>query len=137
MNEQNDTHKDAIDINDFVFAATGARMRRLTTPEGELWFVAADVATDLGYANTRQAFIWHVAPDCTKSLNELAQGVYTVDTSRKLAGHRLQKSMKMVNLRGLVALVQGSTKPECQPFKAWVSEVIETIQQNGSYSLEP
>ncbi|MFI8531422.1 DNA-binding protein [Streptomyces aquilus] len=33
--------------------------------------------------------------------------------------------------------MQGSTKPECQPFKAWVSEVIETIQQNGSYSLEP
>lgn len=52
MYEQNNTpsdeptaqRQDAIDANDFVFAATGARVRRLTTPEGERWFVAADVA---------------------------------------------------------------------------------------------
>ncbi|GHH82344.1 BRO-N domain-containing protein [Streptomyces capitiformicae] len=112
-------------------------MRRLTTPDGEHWFVAADVASNLGYANTRQALGWHVAPDCTKPLSEIAQGVYTVDTSRKLADHRLQKSMKMVNLRGLVALVNGCTKPECAPFKAWVSDVITTIQRDGSYALEP
>ncbi|WP_319762352.1 BRO-N domain-containing protein [Streptomyces europaeiscabiei] len=143
MHEQNNTpqeeptaHQDAIDINDFVFAATGARMRRLTTPDGEHWFVAADVATDLGYANTRQALIWHVAPDCTRRLEEIAQGVYAVDASRKLAAHRLQKSMKMVNLRGLVALVNGCAKPECAPFKTWVSEVIATIQRDGSYTLE-
>ncbi|MGW2831363.1 hypothetical protein [Streptomyces sp. NPDC001286] len=60
MYEQNDTpqdpsaaqRQDAIDINDFVFAATGARVRRLTTPDGEHWFPAADVAMNLGYANT-------------------------------------------------------------------------------------
>lgn len=41
MNEQDDTpsqqptgaKRDAIDINDFVFAATGARVRRLTLPD--------------------------------------------------------------------------------------------------------
>ncbi|KUO21238.1 BRO family protein [Streptomyces dysideae] len=145
MHEQNNTppeqaagrNQDAIDINDFVFAATGARMRRLTTPEREHWFVAADVATDLGYANTRQALLWHVAPDCTKRLSEIAPGVYTADASRKLAAHKLQRSMKMVNLRGLIALVNGCTKPECAPFKEWVSEVIATIQRDGSYSLEP
>ncbi|MER5714252.1 Bro-N domain-containing protein [Streptomyces sp. NPDC002132] len=144
MYEHNDTpqdeptaRQDAIDINDFVFAATGARVRRLTTPEGEHWFVAADVATDLGYANTRQALGWHVAADCTKRLDEIAQGVYGVDTSRKLAAHKLQKSMKMVNLKGLIALVNGCTKPECGPFKTWVSEVVATIQRDGSYTLEP
>ncbi|MFF0012716.1 Bro-N domain-containing protein [Streptomyces sp. NPDC005374] len=143
MSEQNskehstEQRNDAIDINDFVFAATGARVRRVTAPDGEHWFVAADVASDLGYANPRQALIWHVAPECTKRLSEFAQGVYTLDVSRKLAAHRLQKSMKMVNLRGLVALVNGSTKPECLPFKTWVSEVIETIHKEGTYSLEP
>ncbi|MFI8234599.1 Bro-N domain-containing protein [Streptomyces sp. NPDC085900] len=145
MYEQNDTpqdpsaaqRQDAIDINDFVFAATGARVRRLTTPDGEHWFPAADVAMNLGYANTRQALLWHVAPDCTKRLSELAQGVCTADALRKLAGHRLQKSMKMVDLRGLVALVNGCTKPECQPFKLWVSEVIAGIQRDGTYSLDP
>ncbi|MFI1481698.1 Bro-N domain-containing protein [Streptomyces sp. NPDC020747] len=129
--------QDAIDINDFVFAATGARMRRLTTPDGEHWFPATDVAGNLGYANTRQALQMHVAANCQKRLSEFAQGVYTADTLSKLAGHRLQKSMKMVNLKGLVALVNGCTKPECEPFKAWVAEVIETLQHTGSYSLEP
>ncbi|MFF3847288.1 Bro-N domain-containing protein [Streptomyces sp. NPDC002328] len=144
MYEQNDmppdeptAQQDAIDINDFVFAATGARVRRLTTPGGEHWFVAADVATDLGYANTRQALGWHVAAECTKRLSEIAQGVYGVDASRKLAAHKLQKSMKLVNLKGLIALVNGCTKPECRPFKDWVCEVVVTIQRDGSYALEP
>ncbi|MDX5563053.1 Bro-N domain-containing protein [Streptomyces sp. ID05-04B] len=145
MYEQNNTppptrsaaHQDAIDVNDFVFAATGARLRRLTLPDGEHWFVAADVATELGYVNTRQALLAHVSPDCTRSLGEIAQDVCTADTSRKLAGHRLQKSMRMVSLKGLIRLVNGCTKPECVPFKTWVDEVILTVQQQGSYSLEP
>ncbi|MFF6802618.1 BRO family protein [Streptomyces sp. NPDC012616] len=145
MYEQNNTpppnqsaaQQDAIDVNDFVFAATGARLRRLTLPGGEHWFVAADVATQLGYANTRQALLAHVAADCTRSLGEIAQGVCTTDASRELAAHRLQKSMKMVNLKGLIRLVNGCTKPACEPFKAWVSDVIQTVQQRGSYALEP
>lgn len=129
--------QDAIDINDFVFAATGARMRRLTVPDGEHWFVAADVATNLGYANTRQALVMHVAADCQTPLDGLARSVCGADASHKIAGHGLKKSMKMVNLRGLISLVNGCTKPECGPFKAWVSEVIATVQRDGSYTLEP
>ncbi|MDN3023608.1 Bro-N domain-containing protein [Streptomyces sp. S.PB5] len=112
-------------------------MRRVTTPDGEHWFVAADVATDLGYANTRQALGWHVAPECQMNLGDLARSVYGVDASSKIAGHGLKKSMRMVNLRGLIALVNGCTKPECEPFKTWVAEVIETIHRDGSYALEP
>ncbi|MGV9557122.1 BRO-N domain-containing protein [Streptomyces sp. NPDC003522] len=144
MHEQNDmpsdgttARKEAIDVDDFVFAATGARVRRLTTPDGEHWFVAADLATELGYANTRQALDWHVAQDRQTTLNDLARSVYGVDTSSKIAGHGLKKSMKMVNLNGLIALVNGCTKPECEPFKTWVCDVITTIQRDGSYSLEP
>ncbi|MFJ6085442.1 Bro-N domain-containing protein [Streptomyces sp. NPDC092369] len=144
MYEQNDTpseqsaarKQDAIDINDFVFASTGARVRRVTLSEGEYWFPAADVATRLGYANTRQALQWHVAADCQKTLDDLARSVYGVDASSKIAGHGLKKSMRMVNLRGLVALVNGCTKPECEPFKAWVCDVVVTIQRDGSYSLD-
>ncbi|MBK3631343.1 Bro-N domain-containing protein, partial [Streptomyces sp. MBT49] len=81
MYEQNNTQppdlsaaqQDAIDVSDFVFAATGARLRRLTAPDGEHWFVAADVATELGYVNTRQALLAHVAADCTRPLNEIAR----------------------------------------------------------------
>jgi hypothetical protein len=35
--------RDAIDINDFVYAATGARVRRLTMPGGSHWFPAVDL----------------------------------------------------------------------------------------------
>ncbi|WP_341829898.1 Bro-N domain-containing protein [Streptomyces hainanensis] len=126
---------DAIDVNDFVYAATGSRVRRLTMPDGEHWFPAVDVAKELGYANTRQAIAFHVAPEYTARLDEVARGVYTVDASCKIAGHGLMKSMRMVNLNGLVALVNGCTKPGAQAFKAWVSDVVVTVQREGSYSL--
>ncbi len=41
----------------------------------------------------------------------------------------------MVDLQGLILLVNGCTKPSCLPFKQWVSEVIVTIQREGSYTL--
>nr|WP_317633479.1 Bro-N domain-containing protein [Streptomyces sp. HUAS 15-9] len=120
-----------------MFAATKARVRRLTLADGEHWFPATDVASRLGYANTRDALWQHVDTSLQKRLDEIAQGVVGSDTLRKLAGHRLQRSMKMVNLQGLIQLVNACIKPECKPFKAWVSEVIATIQRDGSYSLEP
>ncbi|MFI5872117.1 Bro-N domain-containing protein [Streptomyces sp. NPDC051445] len=146
MYEQNNTpppdrsaaaRQDAIDVNDFVFAATGARVRRLTTPDGEHWFPAVDVATQLGYANTRDALRHGVAQQHATSLDDLARSVDTTDASCKIAGHGLKKSMKLVNLRGLVQLVNGCTKPESRLFKTWVAEVIATVQSEGSYSLEP
>ncbi|MFB7779997.1 Bro-N domain-containing protein [Streptomyces bauhiniae] len=141
MYEHNDTtrlpKREAIDVDDFVFAATGARVRRLTAPDGEHWFPAVDVATRLGYVNTRQALLHHVPADGHQSLEDLARSVYGGDTSRRIAGHGLKKSMRMVNLRSLITLVNACTKPECAPFKAWVSEVIVTIQRDGTYSLDP
>ncbi|WP_240634725.1 Bro-N domain-containing protein [Streptomyces dengpaensis] len=95
------------------------------------------MASSLGYANTRHALRLHVADGLQKSLGEIARGVAGSDTLRKLAGHRLQRSMKMVSLQGLVQLVNACTKLECAPFKQWVSEVIETVPRDGSYSLEP
>ncbi|WP_405554517.1 Bro-N domain-containing protein [Streptomyces sp. NBC_01171] len=141
MYEHDDTtrlpQRDAIDIGDFVFAATGARVRRLTTPDGEHWFPAVDVATRLGYVNTRQALLHHVPTDGHQSLEDLARSVYGGDTLRRIAGHGLKKSMRMVNLRSLITLVNACTKSECAPFKAWVSEVIVAIQRDGTYSLDP
>ncbi|GGO86271.1 BRO-N domain-containing protein [Wenjunlia tyrosinilytica] len=126
---------DAIDINDFVFAATGARVRRLTLPDGEHWFPAVDLCRNLGYVNTRQAVLVHVPEEARLTLETLARSVYRGDTSHNLAGHGLKRSMRMVNLQGLVRLVNGSTKPESEPFKRWVTDVILTVQREGSYSL--
>ncbi|MGK5530714.1 BRO-N domain-containing protein [Streptomyces sp. URMC 129] len=126
----------AIDINDFVYAATGARVRRLTMPDGTHWFPAVDVATELGYANTRQAIALHVAQEHNTRLQDLTQSVCGRDGLRKIAGHGLKKSMRMVNLHGLLSLVGGCTKPAAQPFKRWMVEVIVTVQRDGSYALD-
>ncbi|WP_308401997.1 hypothetical protein [Streptomyces sp. RKAG293] len=64
--------QDAIDVNDFVYVATGSRVRRLTMPDGTHWFPAVDVAVNLGYTNTRQALGMHVPATCATTVAELA-----------------------------------------------------------------
>jgi prophage antirepressor-like protein len=125
--------QDAIDINDFVFAATGARVRRLTTPDGTHWFPAVDVCKELGYTTPRKALLDHVPEERRDSL-ETVTGSHSLSIP---AGREWRRDMNLVDLQGLVRLVNGCTKPECEPFKTWVSEVIATIQRDGSYSLEP
>ncbi|MEU6351244.1 Bro-N domain-containing protein [Streptomyces sp. NPDC047072] len=133
MNEQNNTRKDAIDINDFVYAATGARVRRLTMPDGTHWFPAADVLKELGYSNPRKTLADHV-PAEHREILESVTGGYGLSVP---AGREWRRDMNVVDLQGLIRLVNGCTKPESQPFKSWVSEVIATIQRDGSYSLTP
>ncbi|WP_411149642.1 Bro-N domain-containing protein [Streptomyces sp. A30] len=141
MYEQNNTppeqpagqKQDAIEISDFVYAATGARVRRLTTPDGTHWFPAVDVCKHLGYAHVGSA-LRNVA-DATNFAS--AESVLQRHGLGIPAGREWRRDMNLVNLQGLVRLVNGCTKPESEPFKAWVSEVIATVQREGSYSLEP
>ncbi|MFD7459620.1 MULTISPECIES: BRO-N domain-containing protein [unclassified Streptomyces] len=141
MYEQNNTPsdestasgRDAIDINDFVFVATGARLRRLTMPDGTHWFPAVDVCKHLGYMNSRKALQDHV-PEEHRDFLETVTGSYSLSVP---AGREWRRDMNLVNLQGLIRLVNGCTKPECEPFKAWVCDVIATIQRDGSYTLEP
>ncbi|KOX00665.1 hypothetical protein ADK65_13540 [Streptomyces sp. NRRL B-1140] len=133
MNEQNNTRKDAIDINDFVYAATGARVRRLTMPDGTHWFPAADVLKELGYSNPRKTLADHVPAEHRETL-ESVTGAYSLSVP---AGREWRRDMNVIDLQGLIRLVNACTKPSAQPFKTWVSEVIATIQRDGSYSLEP
>jgi prophage antirepressor-like protein len=124
--------KDAIDINDFVYAATGARVRRLTLPDGEHWFPAADVCRELGYVNTSEALRRHVP----QHMRIVAGTLISREGLRLSAGHGLRKSMVVVSLKGLIRLVNGCMKTECEPFKNWVIDVVIAVQRDGSYSLE-
>ncbi|WP_369029209.1 MULTISPECIES: BRO-N domain-containing protein [Streptomyces] len=133
MNEQNNTRKDAIDINDFVYAATGARVRRLTLPDGTHWFPAADVLNKLGYRNPQKTLADHVPTEHREILETLTGG-YGLSIP---AGREWRRDMNLIDLQGLIRLVNGCTKPASQPFKAWVTEVIVAIHRDGSYSLEP
>ncbi|MEU0968060.1 Bro-N domain-containing protein [Streptomyces sp. NPDC005917] len=137
MNEPNKQAKpagrhDAIDVSDFVYAATGARVRRLTMPDGTHWFPAVDVCKELGYANARKALADHV-PEEHRECLETVTGSYALSIP---AGREWRRDMNLIDLQGLITLVNGCTKPACAPFKQWVAEVIETVQREGSYTLE-
>ncbi|MGW0839671.1 BRO-N domain-containing protein [Streptomyces sp. NPDC002787] len=126
------TQRDAIDAGDFVYAATGARVRRLTMPDGTHWFPAVDVCKQLGHTNSRQALSDHV-PEEHREILETVTGAYGLSVP---AGREWRRDLNLIDLQGLILLVSACTKPECAPFKQWVAEVIETIQREGSYTLE-
>ncbi|AKN70270.1 DNA-binding protein [Streptomyces sp. PBH53] len=123
---------EAIDVSDFVYAATGARVRRLTMPDGNHWFPAVDVCKELGHSNSRQALADHVPEEHRKTL-ETVSGAYGLSIP---AGRGWRRDLNVISLQGLILLVNACTKPSCAPFKQWVAEVIETVQREGSYTLE-
>lgn len=88
--------------------------------DGEPWFVGKDVATALGYTNSRDAIATHVFAD--------DKGVESIDT---LGG---RQKMTIINESGLYALVFGSRLKIAKDFKHWVtSEVLPSIRKNGAY----
>ncbi|BCM67992.1 MULTISPECIES: BRO-N domain-containing protein [Streptomyces] len=123
---------EAIDVSDFVYAATGARVRRLTMPDGNHWFPAVDVCKELGHSNSRQALADHV-PEAHRKTLETVSGAYGLSIP---AGRGWRRDLNVISLQGLILLVNACTKPSCAPFKQWVAEVIETVQREGSYTLE-
>ncbi|WP_406354970.1 BRO family protein [Streptomyces sp. NBC_01635] len=123
---------EAIDVSDFVYAATGARVRRLTMPDGTHWFPAVDVCKELGHTNSRKALADHV-PDEHREMLETVTGGYGLSIP---AGRGWRRDLHVISLQGLVLLVNACTKSACAPFKQWVAEVIETVQREGSYSLD-
>ena len=123
---------EAIDVGDFVYAATGHRIRRLTMPDGSHWFPAVDVCKQLGHSNSRQALADHV-PDGHREILETVTGAYGLSIP---AGREWRRDLNVISLQGLIVLVNACTKPSCAPFKEWAAEVIETVQREGSYTLE-
>ncbi|MGW4905367.1 BRO family protein [Streptomyces sp. NPDC004270] len=137
MNEPNKQAKpakshEAIDVSDFVYAATGARVRRLTMPDGTHWFPAVDVCKELGYTTPSKALADHV-PETHRESLESVTGGHALSVP---AGREWRRDMNLIDLQGLIILVNGCTKPACAPFKEWVAEVIATVQREGSYTLE-
>ncbi|MET7450537.1 BRO family protein [Streptomyces sp. NPDC005574] len=123
---------EAIDVSDFVYAATGDRVRRLTMPDGAHWFPAVDVCKELGYTTPRKAILDHVPEEHRDNL-ETVTGSHGLSVP---AGRSWRRDLQLIDLQGLILLVNACTKPACAPFKQWVAEVIETIQREGSYTLQ-
>lgn len=96
---------------------------RTVTINGEPWFVGKDVAEALGYSNTRDALVTHVA-------DEDKNTVVISD------GKRGNPNQTVINESGLYALIFGSKLESAQRFKHWVtSEVLPAIRRTGGYQM--
>lgn len=93
---------------------------RIVEQEGEPWFVGKDVATALGYKNSRQALATNVDSD--------DRGVQEMDTPSGT------QEMTIINESGLYSLILGSKLPTAKEFKRWVTgEVLPAIRKHGGY----
>lgn len=104
------------------FSFENNAVRTLGTADLPL-FVAIDVATALGYKNTKDAVLRHVdSDDLIKS--EIADKLNRIQT------------VNCVNESGLYALIFGSKLESAKRFKRWVtSEVLPAIRKNGHYEV--
>lgn len=96
---------------------------RTTTVNGEVMFVAKDIATILGYSNPRDAINKHV--------DDEDKGVAKCDT---LGGVQY---LNIINESGLYSLILSSKMPNARKFKRWVTaEVLLAIRRHGMYATE-
>lgn len=94
---------------------------RVIEINGEPWLIGKDVATILGYNNTRDALAKHV--------DEEDKGVAKCDT---LGG---AQDLTIINESGLYRLILSSRMPKAKEFKRWVtSEVLPAIRKTGAYA---
>lgn len=85
------------------------------------WFVGKDVASVLGYTNTRKALLDHVD-------NEDKNTVTIRD------GNKGNPNQVIINESGLYSLIMSSKLPSAKQFKHWVtSEVLPAVRQHGAY----
>lgn len=97
---------------------------RTVNIDGEPWFVGKDVATALGYSNTRDALSKHV-DDEDKNTVAFRDGIQG------------NPNQTVINESGLYSLVLSSKLPTAKKFKHWVtSEVLPAIRKTGGYSVK-
>lgn len=93
---------------------------RTLSINNEPWFIGKDVASILGYSNTRKALNDHV--------DDEDKGVTKCDT---LGG---AQEMTIINESGLYSLILSSKLPKAKEFKHWVtSDVLPDIRKHGGY----
>ena len=92
---------------------------RIIEKDGELWFVAKDVAVILGY---RDAYT------LVRRLDEDERG------TRKVCTPSAEQEMTVINEAGLYNAILCSNKAEAKAFKRWVThDVLPSIRKTGAY----
>lgn len=94
---------------------------RTIAENGEIWFVAKDVAQALEYSSTNMTTIFSAVPEEWKGSKPIA----TLGGNQKLL---------MISEQGLYFFLGRSDKPKALPFQKWLAgEVLSTIRKTGAY----
>lgn len=102
-----------------AFNFNGSDVRTLVI-NGNPYFVGKDVATILGYKNTKDALLKHVDDE------------YKLGSQIATSGQN--REMKVINESGLYSLILSSKLPSAKKFKRWVtSEVLPAIRKHGAF----
>ena len=111
--------KNPTGIQVFNHVAFG-NLRMMTDEKGQPFFIGKDVATALGYNNTRDALRKHV-DDEDKGTVAIRDTAY-------------ETRAIVINESGLYSLMLASKLPQAKVFKRWVtSEVLPQIRKTGGY----
>ena len=110
-------------MKNLVFRSKEFGQIRTCTVKGETYFVGKDVASGLGYKNTKDALMRHVDEE-----DKLGARFTTSGQNRE---------MIIINESGLYSLILSSKLESARRFKRWVtSEVLPAIRKNGRYELK-
>ena len=111
--------KNPMGIQVFNHVAFG-NLRMMTDDKGQPFFIGKDVATALGYNNTRDALRKHV-DDEDKGTVAIRDTAY-------------ETRAIVINESGLYSLVLASKLPQAKVFKRWVTaDVLPQIRKTGGY----
>lgn len=95
--------------------------------DGELWFVAMDVAAVLGYSETSAM---------TRSID--SEDIRKAKPANFAGLSKGNNLVTLINEPGLYSAGMGSTLPDAKAFKRWVvKEVLPSIRKTGQYTTTP
>lgn len=102
-----------------VFNFNQNEIRTIIKEDGEIWFVASDVAKVLEYRD---------AGNMARNLDDDEKGTHIVSTPSS------DQEMLIINESGLYSATLKSRKPEAKTFKKWITSVVlPSIRKNGGY----
>ena len=102
-----------------IFNFNQNEIRTIIKEDGEIWFVASDVAKVLEYRD---------AGNMARNLDDDEKGTHIVSTPSS------DQEMLIINESGLYSATLKSRKPEAKTFKKWITSVVlPSIRKNGGY----
>ena len=145
INDMNDTNNNnqidlvgnsIFDMNKELILIAGKKINSIfdvTNNVKTIWMMGKDIAEILEYKDTKDAIKEHVSDMNKVNYKNL---LFRGGNSPPLKG--IQKNTVFINLNGFFELISNSKKKEAKQLQFWVNnEVLPSLYNNGSYSIQP